>query len=351
MPQTDQYPISDFLNWIDEKTVILNADFQRRSVWPPAAKVFLIDTILRDRPMPNIYLRSKTDLVTRRAYREVVDGQQRLRTIHEFGSDKLVLTGKAKEFAGQRYSDLDDEYKTRFLDYGIGTVQLLNISDNEVLDIFQRINAYGLRLNPQEVRHGKFQGRFRDAVIEAANRWEPLWDVYGVVGLRDRVRMADDQLVAEMLGIILDGVTDGGQPRINRLYQRYDSELPTYAVDKLDSAIKFMVKEMSPILETGLSRGPHFLMLFAAVCHALFGIPEGNIGDDMPQPDPAALSDLGLSLANLGLLADTLQSESEENVAPKLSTFKSASSTSTQRIRGRKVRFLTLYEALLPKGL
>jgi hypothetical protein len=350
MPQTDQYPISDFLNWIDEKTVILNADFQRRSVWPPAAKVFLIDTILRNRPMPNIYMRTKTDLGTRRAYREVVDGQQRLRAIHDFGSDKLVLTGKAKEFTGQRYSDLDDEYKTKFLTYTIGTVQLFNISDNDVLDIFQRINAYGLRLNPQEVRHGKFQGNFRDAVIDAAKRWETLWDVYGVVGLRDRVRMSDDQLMAEMLGIILEGVTDGGQPRINRLYQRYDEDLPRYAMDRIDTAIKFLLQELSPILQTGLSRGPHFLMLFAAVSHALFGIPEGGIGDEMPSAEAKALSDIDLSLANLGLLADTLQSE-DDDVPKHLLSFRSASSTSTQRIRGRKIRFLALYNALLPSHI
>ena len=350
MPQTDQYPISDFLKWIDEKTVILNTDFQRRSIWPPAAKVFLIDTILRDRPMPNIYVRHKTNLVTRRAYREVVDGQQRLRAIHEFGTDRLTLTNKAKEFAGKRYSDLDDEFKTKFLDYGIGTVQLFNIPDVEVLDIFQRINAYGLRLNNQEVRHGKFQGEFRDAVINSAKLWEPLWQTYSIVGLRDRVRMADDQLMAEMLGVVLEGVTDGGQPRINGLYKRYDEDLPKDAVKKLDKAIRFCLNEMSPILHTGLSRGPHFLMLFAAVSHALFEIPEGDVGEDMPDRHPEVLKDLGSSLANLGLLADTLQSDDIDDTAPHLAAFKSASSTSTQRIRGRKVRFLTLYRALLPKG-
>ena len=351
MPQTDQYPISDFLNWIDEKTVILNADFQRRSVWPPAAKVFLIDTILRDRPMPNIYVRNKTDLVTRRAYREVVDGQQRLRAIHEFGADRLILTKKAREFAGKRYSDLDDEFKTKFLDYGIGTVQLFNIQDVDVLDIFQRINAYGLRLNNQEIRHGKFQGEFRDAVIDSAKRWEPLWETYRIVGLRDRVRMADDQLMAEMLGVVLEGVTDGGQPRINGLYKRYDENLPKDAVKRLDNAIKFLLNEMSPILQTSVSRGPHFLMLFAAVSHALFGIPEGDFGEDMPDRDPKVLTDVDSSLANLGLLADTLQSDGEDDIAPHLSAFRSAAATSTQRIRGRKVRFLTLYRALLPKGL
>ena len=348
MPQTDQYPISDLLTWMDEKTIILNAEFQRRSVWPPSARVFLIDTILRDRPMPNIYVRTKTDLSTRRAYREVVDGQQRLRAIKDFASDNLALTKTTKEFAGLKYSELDDEYKTQFLTYTIGTVQLFNIPDEDVLDVFHRINAYGLRLNSQEMRHGKFQGEFRNAVIEAAKRWVTLWDTYKVVGLRDRVRMADDELMAQMIGVVLEGVTDGGQPKTNRLYQRYNDRLPIDAEKKLDKTIKFIVTELTSIMETGLSRSPHFLMLFAAISHALFGIPNGDIGEEeMPSKDPTALTDIDMVKSNLGALADILQS-SDDDIPRDLVPFKLASAGTTQRIRGRKARFLALYRALLP---
>ena len=350
MPQTDQYPISDLLAWMNEKTLVLNTDFQRRSVWPPRAKVFLIDSILRDRPMPNIYIRTKTDLRTRRGYREVVDGQQRLRAINEFASDNLTLTSVANEFSGKTYSTLDDDSKTGFLTYTIGVVQLFNISDTDVLDVFHRINAYGLRLNPQEMRHGKFQGQFRNAVIEASKRWVPLWEIYRIVGLRNRVRMADDELMALMFGVILDGVTDGGQRTTNKLYDRYDDKLPKGAVEKLDGTIAFLLKEFCPILETGLARAPHFLMLFAAVAHALFGIPKGDMGDDMPGKGQFALSDLDIARANLGTLADILQSP-DDSIPSHLFPFRLASAGSTQRIRSRRVRFPALYKALMPLSI
>ena len=351
MPQTDQYPISDLLTWMDEKTIVLNTAFQRRSVWLPSARVFLIDTILRDRPMPNIYIRTKTDLRTRRAYREVVDGQQRLRAIHDFASDNLLLTNTAKEFSGKRYSDLDDESKSQFLTYKIGTVQLFNISDADVLDIFHRINEYGLSLNSQERRYGKYQGVFRNAVVDASQRWQPLWDKYRVIGLRNRVRMADDELMALMLGVILDGVTDGGQAKTNRLYELYDNHLPADTEQKLDKTIEFILTKLTTIMETGLSRGPHFLMLFAAVAHALFGIPNGNINDDeMPARDPRALKNMDLVRSNLGTLADVLQPTDEE-IPQHLVPFKLASAGSTQRIRGRRARFLALCRALLPETI
>ena len=62
----EQYPISDFLAWLDEKSLILNAEFQRRNVWPPSTKTYLIDTILKGRPMPNIMIRSLIDIKTKK---------------------------------------------------------------------------------------------------------------------------------------------------------------------------------------------------------------------------------------------------------------------------------------------
>jgi len=55
----EQYPISDFAEWNQKKTLILNPHFQRRNIWTPAARSYLIDTILRRMPVPKIYLRTK----------------------------------------------------------------------------------------------------------------------------------------------------------------------------------------------------------------------------------------------------------------------------------------------------
>src|SRR5687767_11913972 len=84
------YKVSDFISWQRNKSLVLSPSFQRRSVWPQAAKSLLIDTIVRGIPIPIIFLREKTDLNTLEPVREVVDGQQRLRTLIAYIDSKLL---------------------------------------------------------------------------------------------------------------------------------------------------------------------------------------------------------------------------------------------------------------------
>lgn len=348
----EQYPVADLMTWLDEKTLVLNAEFQRRAIWPPTAKTYLIDTILRDKPVPNIYMRTDIDSKTRRAFREVVDGQQRLRTIYEFVNGDWELGSRAEEFRGNRFVDFDEDVQQAFLSYRIGVVQLFNASNADVLDVFKRLNSFSYTLNPQELRHGKYQGEFREVVRQASSNWSSgLWDRYNVVTLRARVRMGDDELMAQMFGVILEGVIDGGQPSIERLYRNYDRDIPKRTVGAVDTVITYITENYTEVLDTtGLVRGPHFLMLFAAVAHALMGIPEGDLGSDMPPKDSRELTDLQMAKSNLGILGEVLEAGEEivQDRLPRFAAFKMASGGSTQRIRSRRIRFPLLYRALLP---
>jgi uncharacterized protein with ParB-like and HNH nuclease domain len=93
------YKVSDFLSWQWSNSLVLSPSFQRRSVWPKAAKSFLIDTVVRGLPIPIIFLREQTDLNTLEPIREVVDGQQRLRTLISFIEPDLL-----KDFDPERDS-------------------------------------------------------------------------------------------------------------------------------------------------------------------------------------------------------------------------------------------------------
>ena len=353
----EQYTVSDLLEWYQSKRLKLNPDFQRRSVWTQSAKIYLIDTILRHLPIPKIYLRVNVDLETRQSYREIVDGQQRLRAIFEFSEDRLPLSRRAGEFSGHRYSTLDDDQKEAFLTYPMAVEQLINASDSDVLEIFSRLNSYTIPLNAQELRHGKYQGDFKWAVHNTAQQWSVLWDTYKVVSVRERLRMADDQLMAEMFSIVINGVTDGGKSNIDKLYVSLENEFPQQeaVTNRVGKTLSYIAENFSPLLtQTSIKRSPHFLILFAAIAHALFGIPAGGIGSDtMPTRDEEALSDVGMAYSNLSELARILDMDEQEalQLPPALYQFWFASSGTTQRILSRKSRFITYHNTLLPREI
>lgn len=346
----EQFRIADFIGWHHSKSLVLNPHFQRRNVWTASARSYLIDTILRGHPIPKVYLRTKVDVATRKTVREVVDGQQRLRAILDFADDHLRLSKRAKEFAGLRYSTLGSELQQAFLEYPISVDQLLNASDNDVLEVFARLNAYGLPLNAAERRHAEFQGEFKWAVREAALRWERLWDL-GILSTRERLRMLDDSLIAEMFGVLLEGVRDGGQRKITPLYRRWDKSGafdPEGPVPRnADRTLEYFERNLAGDLQQlPIVRAPHFLMLFAALAHALVGIPKGDMGDDMPAREEGYLADPEAARENLLTLAAVLDSPQSANW-PGLEAFWGASRASTQTIKSRQKRFPIYCLALL----
>ncbi|MFD9140423.1 DUF262 domain-containing protein [Streptomyces microflavus] len=342
----EQFRIHDFLSWHDNGSLKLNPDFQRREVWRPEAKNYLIDSILRRMPIPKVYIRTSVDPRTRKSKREVVDGQQRLRAIIQFAEDEFALTRRSGEFAGMRYSTLPEELQSEFLEYPIAVDTLQNATDSDVLEVFARLNSYTVSLNPAEKRHAKFQTAFKWSVHEAARDWKILWEDLGVVSGRDRLRMGDDSLMSEMFSVILKGVTDGGSTAIDRLYMEND-EFPEEDVVRgiLDSTLGAIVADYgSLIASTPLKRSPQFLMLFSAFCHGLHGLRQGGLGLELP-PGGQGLRDSADIRSSLTGLAAAL---SEDTPSGEYAEFVLASRGSTQRISTRAVRFGYYLRAVYP---
>jgi hypothetical protein len=308
--------------------------------------VYLIDTILRQLSMPKFYMRTKIDLKSRMSIREVVDGQQRLRAIIEFANDSILLTKRARDFAGLRYSTLGEELQTVFLSYPLSVEQLINASDSDVLEVFSRLNSYTLSLNAAEKRHAKYQGAFKWAVHQSSKDWRALWEDIRVVSVRERLRMADDSTMAELYGLILEGVQDGRETNITRLYDRWDSDEKddeiNAAGEMVDEILSHIVSEYGDrIAGTPLAGRPQFLMLFAAVAHSVFGLPK--IGAlELPTGDPLLAVDSVLNkLDRLASALDTRDVEGRD-----FARFVVASLGGTASIASRRIRFAAFYQAV-----
>ena len=296
-------------------------------------------------------MRTKIDVKTKRSVREVVDGQQRLRAILDFADDKFALSKRAEEFAGYRYSTLEADLQQVFLEYPLSVDQLVNANNDDVLEVFSRLNSYTVVLNPPEKRHAKFEGDFKWMVRSASRQWHILWDEYKIISTKRRVRMYDDSLIAELYGVVVNGVRNGGQPIIDKLYEQLDRNFPdeAKATKELNETLEFFVAEIAEHLkDTVLLNEPHFLMVFAALAHALFGIPKGEMGEAMPLRSSLALSDLSVARNNLLTLASIIESD---DPVPGYNDFWIASKGQTIRIASRRVRFPVFYRALFPEIL
>lgn len=341
----EQYRIADFLDWHKEKRLELNPNFQRGSVWTPAARSYLIDSILRKLPIPKVYLRTKIDVATKKTVREVVDGQQRLRAIIEFADDKFALTKRAAEFVGAKYTTLSPDLQESFLGYPIAVDQLLNSSDTDVLEVFSRLNSYSVALNPAEKRHAKFQGDLKWQIRKASTDWAGLWETFSILTTRDRVRMQDDSLVAEMLSYLLEGVGDGAQTDIDALYKRHDEDFSAEdpSLKNLYLVLNYVSTALAPSLkEASVLRAPHFLMLFAACAAMLVGIPAGKV-EIATHPGP--LAPVGTIVDNL-LYLSAIMDLDEPPAQQSMAAFWSASKANAHRIASRKIRLPMYVQAL-----
>ena len=105
-----QHTIQTLVALYKRGKICLNPKYQRGPVWSVAQKRMLVDTILRNMDVPKIYFRK----VSYDGYRyEVVDGQQRLRTIVDFFGGKFKT--EETEIGGQEipamtYNDLCDKH-------------------------------------------------------------------------------------------------------------------------------------------------------------------------------------------------------------------------------------------------
>lgn len=191
----------------DDGQLDLAAEFQRNSVWPRPAKAYLIDTILANRPIPQLFIQRYTSAQTGRPNYRVIDGQQRLRAVFEFLDDRFALRKESgKRLEKRKFSDLPQSLKNRILDYDFVVDELTGYSDRDVKDLFVRMNKFVVRLSPQELRHAREEGAFYD-FVERLGKWD-IWRERRIFTPRQMARMRSVEFSAELAILLIEGPQD-----------------------------------------------------------------------------------------------------------------------------------------------
>lgn len=166
-----------------ENQIVVNRKYQRKLVWSEAEKACLIDSIFNGYPIPLI-LFAEYNGRDGKTYYEVLDGMQRLNAIVGFIENEFPVQGKffdIKQLARAQQAESDGFFESyqgdalcepiacaNLLDYQLAVTSYKVENEENVFEIFRRINSGGRQLSSQEQRQAGVLCTFSDLVREIA---------------------------------------------------------------------------------------------------------------------------------------------------------------------------------------
>jgi hypothetical protein len=210
--------------------------YQRGPVWSEAKMQLLIDSMLREIDIPKIYLRER-DKGTH-AY-EIIDGQQRFRSILEYMKGQYSLAKDSDpvdgyQIAGATFSDLALPMQDKFCGANLHVVVISQATNDEIEEMFLRLNN-GETLRAAEKRNA-ISGKIRDCVKSLADH-----RFFNSVAFKN-TRFSYDAVAAQMLLLELEGgpcnIRDGA---LKKMYiERKDSGVPPKTDKKVKKVLHFL---------------------------------------------------------------------------------------------------------------
>lgn len=201
----------------------LNPGFQRLSVWAKKDKQMLIDTILREMPLPNLFLWEHKE--GKKIIYDVIDGKQRIESLLDFTKYKLPLSVKfcpendldwvsseAAEWNWRELQKNESKVTKRFLSYEFPVI-IVRGTLLDVEQVFIRINSTGKKLSTQEIRHAKWYENsdllMAAEAIAKSKKYEQYFIDLGILSAGQITRMKAIELITEfMLSIEKQDVLD-----------------------------------------------------------------------------------------------------------------------------------------------
>jgi len=275
---TRNYSVRDFEEWNQRGELVLQPKFQRRDVWSDKARSFLIDTIVRGKPIPKLYMRQDTNPKTRRTIREIVDGQQRLNTVLKFLKDAFKISKSHHEdFGGKTFSELDTDTQRDILKYEFSVDLLQDMPDPEVFNIFARINMYSEKLKPQELRNSSWYGDFKSCVYLLAEEFTTFFIVNKIFTEKLILRMAEAEFITDLLQAMQDGIQAGSKAVRDKVYKTYDNQYPNRRTH--EKRFRETIDTIKGIFGDDLAQSTFRAIrllypLFCAIHHLKFGLPK-----------------------------------------------------------------------------
>jgi len=250
--ESNSIVISEFYENHTANKYNYNAEYQREKVWNPEKRSFLIDSILKNYPIPPIFLRMYIDENTGITKYDVIDGKQRLTTIIDFIEGNISLPDDFGEgpfgnvqLNGLNFRELDDfsDYKKQFWKYKLNITYIDSTEDEVIRNIFDRLNRNGEPLTFQELR--KAQYGWTDFYNMVENMAKIDFWVDRLKNL-DVDRLENIEFISELLFLVLENkILSYTKNDLDPLYNKWSEKMVTsndsrFAVEKFRFITEYM---------------------------------------------------------------------------------------------------------------
>lgn len=212
----------------------IDPKFQRRARWSKSQQSKLIDSIVKNIPIPPVYL---AEIEGDYGTYEVIDGKQRLTAIHDFLKSELELERlDDNPLNGCKYEDLPQKIQNSLKLKRMRVIIVLQDSSSDLtFETFTRINTEGEPLTAQEIRNVAFRGPLNDTIIELAKNPFLLQQFKLADSKNVRYKKMDDvQLVLRALALAENWRTFSGDLRatMDSYMREHRNEDVTWLQDK-----------------------------------------------------------------------------------------------------------------------
>lgn len=200
-----QRTVQDLINLYEKGCLNLQPGFQRSSVWKERDRAKLIDSLLRNYPLPSIFLHRRP--VDGHLVYDVIDGKQRIESI-------LMFTGAIRGNRFQAKTQLPDSETEEQINwvtlkrkklqhlingYNLQTIEVTGDLDR-IIELFVRINSTGRALTGAETRHAKFyNSEFLRKAGRLAERHKEYFRANGIISASQLSRMKHVELICELM--------------------------------------------------------------------------------------------------------------------------------------------------------
>ena len=176
--QPHDWVISALREKWDRGLLNLQPHYQRQYVWElrPELPSRLIESVLLEIPIPPLYFGKLAG-----GGLEVIDGQQRLKTLINFVTNSFPLRKLScmPSLEGKKFRELSEEYQEKIRDFPIRTIVIDTVENpNLRYEIFERLNRGSMALNAQELRNCVYRGPFNELLgkLEKDRIWRAVKD-------------------------------------------------------------------------------------------------------------------------------------------------------------------------------